>query len=46
MGMIIGSVVGSYIPSLWGGGVLSLSSFIFGTFGSIGGIWIAFRLTR
>lgn len=45
-GMIIGSALGSYIPTLWGASVFSFSSIIFGSFGAIGGIWIVFRLTR
>ena len=46
IGMIVGSVVGSYIPALWGAGLFSFSSFIFGGLGAIGGIYVGFKMSR
>lgn len=41
---IIGGIVGSYIPALWGdAGFLSISSLIFSTLGAIGGIIIVWK---
>ena len=45
IGTIAGSTVGSYIPALWGAGMLSFSSIIFGAIGAIAGIYIAFKLS-
>jgi uncharacterized membrane protein YeaQ/YmgE (transglycosylase-associated protein family) len=46
IGMTVGSSVGSFIPSLWGAGVLSFSSLIFGALGAMLGIYVAFKMTR
>jgi hypothetical protein len=43
-GMFIGSFAGSYIPVLWGGSVLSVSSLLFGGAGGIAGIWIGYKI--
>lgn len=45
-GMIVGSTAGSFLPALWGGGLLSLSSVLLGGVGGVAGIWIAYRLSR
>jgi uncharacterized membrane protein YeaQ/YmgE (transglycosylase-associated protein family) len=44
--LIIGSSVGSYIPKLWGAGLFSFSSILFGALGAILGIWIGFKLSQ
>jgi uncharacterized membrane protein YeaQ/YmgE (transglycosylase-associated protein family) len=44
--MIVGSLVGSLIPLLWGAGALSFSSILFSTIGAMIGIYVAFKLTR
>jgi uncharacterized membrane protein YeaQ/YmgE (transglycosylase-associated protein family) len=44
--MILGSTIGSLIPSLWGAGVFSFSSLFFGSVGAIVGIIVAFKLTH
>lgn len=44
VGMLIGSGIGSYIPLLWGGSVLSMSSVLFGAIGGLLGIWSAYRI--
>lgn len=46
IGMIIGSFVGSYIPTLWGVDVLSMASIIFSTLGGIGGIFVGFYISK
>ncbi|HEX7586196.1 MAG TPA: hypothetical protein VF390_01015 [Patescibacteria group bacterium] len=42
-GMFIGSFVGSYVPLLWGGSALSMSSILLGGVGGFLGIWIAYK---
>ena len=46
IGAPVGSIVGSFIPALWGAGLLSMSSFIFGGLGAIAGIYFGFKLSR
>jgi uncharacterized membrane protein YeaQ/YmgE (transglycosylase-associated protein family) len=41
---IVGSVIGSYIPALWGDGVFSLWAIILSAVGAVIGIWIGFNL--
>jgi uncharacterized protein YcfJ len=42
-GGFVGATIGSFIPSLWGAGQLSLSSVVFFMIGGFIGIWIAYR---
>lgn len=42
--MIVGGVVGGYIPSIWGAGMLSMSSIIFSALGGFLGIYIGYNL--
>ncbi len=44
IGMIVGSTIGSYMPSLWGAGFLSMSSVFLSAAGGILGIWLGFKL--
>jgi hypothetical protein len=44
--MVIGSTVGSYLPSLWGGGWLSLTSIFLSIVGGLGGIWLGWQITQ
>lgn len=39
----VGSIVGGYIPALWGAGFLSVSSLIFSTLGAILGIILVYK---
>jgi len=39
LGMTIGSIIGGYIPTLWGAGLLSYSSILFSGIGAIIGVW-------
>ena len=40
----MGSFGGSFIPSLWGAGQLSMSAIAFFVIGGMVGIWFAYRL--
>lgn len=44
LGMIVGSAVGGFIPTLWGDSYFSLSSIIFTAIGGFLGIWLGFKL--
>ncbi len=46
MGMIIGSTIGSWLPTVWGAGWLSLSSVLGSVVGGLAGIWLGYRLSR
>jgi len=39
----IGSIVGAYIPTLWGAGLISFSSIIFSTLGALAGFIIVWK---
>jgi uncharacterized membrane protein YeaQ/YmgE (transglycosylase-associated protein family) len=43
IGLFIGSLVGGYIPTLWGAGPFSMASIFGGAIGSLAGIWLAYR---
>jgi len=45
-GMIIGSTVGGYLPTLLGAEALSFSSLIVSFIGGVLGIWLAFKLSE
>jgi len=42
--MVVGSCTGSYIPVLWGGSLLSMSSLLLGAIGGFAGIWIGYKI--
>ena len=42
-GLVIGSVIGGYIPSLLGAGLLSLWGVLGSTLGAVLGVWLAYR---
>jgi hypothetical protein len=46
IGMVIGSVLGGYLPALWGGSVFSVTSILCGGLGGIIGIWVAWKISR
>ena len=46
VGMTVGSVLGSFIPTLWGEGEFSMWSIILSAVGGILGIWIGYKLSR
>lgn len=43
-GGFVGGTIGSFIPSLWGAGQLTMSSVVFFVIGGLFGIWLAYRL--
>ena len=45
-GLFLGSTVGGYLPSLWGGNMLSLSGILLSFIGGLVGIWLGYRLGR
>lgn len=45
-GATIGSILGEFVPSLWGADMFSFSSVIFTALGGILGIYIAFKLSQ
>ncbi len=46
IGLFAGSTIGSFIPMLWGAGLLSASSIIFSGLGGILGIWAGYKFGR
>jgi len=43
LGMLFGSTIGGYIPTLFGASAFSISSIICGALGAFIGIWLTFR---
>jgi hypothetical protein len=43
-GAFVGSCAGSYIPVLWGGSLLTMTSLLLGAVGGFAGIWIAYKI--
>jgi hypothetical protein len=43
LGFIVGSIVGSLVPTLWGAGMLSVSSFVLSAVGGAVGIWAGYK---
>jgi uncharacterized membrane protein YeaQ/YmgE (transglycosylase-associated protein family) len=46
IGMTVGSVVGGYIPALWGAGIFDLSSIILGGIGAVVGIYLGYKMSQ
>jgi hypothetical protein len=44
--LFIGGLVGSYVPLLWGGSLLSASSVLLSACGGCFGIYIGYRLSQ
>lgn len=42
--MIVGGIIGGYIPSFWDASLLSLSSVFLSALGAFLGIWVGYRL--
>lgn len=45
-GVFVGSTLGSFVPYLWGGSVLSGSSLLFSTLGAFAGIYLGYKLSK
>ncbi len=46
IGMIMGSFIGSYIPLIWGGSILSMTSIFFSALGGFLGIWAGYKIAN
>jgi uncharacterized membrane protein YeaQ/YmgE (transglycosylase-associated protein family) len=46
IGMVVGSTLGSWLPSLWGASWLSMTSLLLGTVGGFAGIWAGYKISR
>lgn len=44
--MLVGAAVGGYVPLLWGGDLLSMSSIVLTAVGAIAGIYAGFKIGR
>jgi uncharacterized membrane protein YeaQ/YmgE (transglycosylase-associated protein family) len=44
LGMFIGSIVGGYLPSLWGADIFSMWSLVLSAVGGLLGIWVGYRM--
>ncbi len=45
-GLFVGSVIGGFIPSFWGAGMLSFSGLIFSAPGGFAGVWLGFLISE
>ena len=43
---LIGTVMGGYLPVLWGASSFSLVSLVFSAAGGVAGVWFGFRLAE
>ena len=43
IGLTVGSLAGGYLPVLWGGELISLSSVVLSALGGFAGIWFGYR---
>ncbi len=46
LGMFVGTLIGGYLPVLWGGSAFSFVSILLGALGGIAGIWGAYELVN
>jgi hypothetical protein len=46
VGMVAGSLAGSYVPMIFGVSAFSYTSLLGGFIGGIGGIWLAYKFVR
>ncbi len=44
LGMILGSIIGGYISTLFGAETFSLSSILASTIGGLLGIWLSYKI--
>jgi hypothetical protein len=44
LGMLLGSTIGGFVPTLWGAEILSFSSILGNLIGGFLGIWIAYKI--
>jgi len=46
IGVIVGSTIGGWIPTLWGAEVFSISGIIWSTMGGLAGIYIGTKIAN
>lgn len=46
MCMLVGSVIGGYVPVLWGSSAFSVTSLVFSAVGAAVGVWFGVRLSE
>jgi hypothetical protein len=46
IGMIVGSIGGSYIPTLWNADLFSMASMAGGMIGGFVGIWAGYKISK
>ena len=44
-GILIGSTLGGFIPSLWGGDLLSYSGLLLSGAGAFVGLWVGYKMS-
>jgi uncharacterized membrane protein YeaQ/YmgE (transglycosylase-associated protein family) len=45
LGALIGSVIGGFIPDLWGADLFSYSSVLLSTIGGFAGLWLGYKMS-
>jgi uncharacterized membrane protein YeaQ/YmgE (transglycosylase-associated protein family) len=45
-GMIVGSFLGGWVPSLWGAGGFTMSAMVGSAVGGLAGIWIGWKVSQ
>ena len=46
LGILIGSTVGGYVPTLWGAEIISFSCLLSSILGGLLGVWIAYKIDQ
>lgn len=46
IGLVVGTTLGGYVPTLWGAGWLSIASVLIGGIGGLLGIWAGYKVSR
>lgn len=46
LGVFVGSTIGSFLPALWGGSLLSLAGVITSALGGFVGIWAGYKIYK
>jgi hypothetical protein len=46
MCVLVGGLVGGYVPTLWGASSLGVESLLFGAIGSVAGVFLGVRIAE
>ncbi|MBV8065195.1 MAG: hypothetical protein JOY73_06710 [Actinobacteria bacterium] len=46
MGVMMGTLIGSFVPSLWGASQFGMQSLLFSGVGGVIGLWAGFRIAE